>query len=227
MREEMMDYRQPKKRKPLDDSNNVIEEKHEDEEEEGGFEPDHSSQATQPVDSPIDLSQLSTRSRRPVDLTSRSASESCLASSSQVGGSSKKRRTERLLLPPPPLLEHRSVSHADLAGYRAPWLGADLVMAPSQSRQQATTAPSVPSNRTERDLAETLKFRCMSDSGLNPPTGNFYNTNNLQHHQQPQFQQQHHHHRQPEQSNSRHHQSADADFYLRRTISETVLPSSK
>lgn len=221
-----MDYRQPKKRKPLDDSNNVIEEKHEDEEDQGQFEADHSSQVTQPVDSPIDLSQLSTRSRRPVDLTSRSASESCLASSSQVGGSSKKRRTERLLLPPPPLLEHRSVSHADLAGYRAPWLGADLVMAPSQSRQNTTT-PSVPPNRTERDLAETLKFRCMSDSGLNPPAGSFY-TNNLQHHhqQQQQFQQQHHHHpRQPEQSNSRHHQSADADFYLRRTISETVLPS--
>ena len=206
-----MDYRQPKKRKPLDDCGNVIEKEEEEEEEEDGYNPAHSSQ---PVDSPIDLSQLSTRTRRSVDLANRSASESCL--NLQTGGSGgKKRRTERPLPPPPPLLEHRSVSHADLAGYRAPWLGADLVMASSQNRHPP--APN-PLNPVERDLAEKLKLRCMSDSGLAPPATNFY-PNHLQQQQQQQ------HYRQPEQPSSRHHQSVDADFYLRRTISETVLPS--
>lgn len=129
-------------------------------------------------DSPIDLSQLSTRCRA-VDLNNRSVSESCLApSASAAAAAAKKRRIHGFKDPLPPptadqnshsadTLKYRSMSHADIAGYRAPWLPADSERIPSgkrsalQRHEEKTSAIS-----SNESIAETLKSRCMSDSRL-------------------------------------------------------------
>lgn len=104
-------------------------------------------------DSPIDLSQLSTRCR---DLTSRSASESCLAPASSAA---KKRRFKDP--PPPPAppseLRFRSMSNADLAACRGAW--PEQVRARSQPANERVDAQS-------HLAAETLRQRCLSDSRL-------------------------------------------------------------
>lgn len=123
-------------------------------------------------DSPIDLSQLSTRYRS-VDLSNRSVSESCLA---PAAAAAKKRRIQGFKdpLPPPIIAEHRtgvdslkyrSMSHADIAGYRTPWLSGDL---PESSKIQPKTSVPVekPIASPSSSTAESLKFRCMSDSRL-------------------------------------------------------------
>lgn len=134
-----------------------------------------------PPDSPIDLSQLSTRYRS-VDLTNRSVSESCLA---PAAAAAKKRRIQGFKdpLPPPLVAEHRapdslkyrSMSHADITGYRTPWLSGDSPESVNNKTQpkasaslvEKTTAPSTtPTAVDSCPTAESLKFRCMSDSRL-------------------------------------------------------------
>ena len=136
-------------------------------------------------DSPIDLSQLSTRCRN-VDLTNRSVSESCLAPTAAVAA--KKRRIHGFKDPLPPApaplmsehsaadsLKYRSMSHADIAGYRTPWLSAEVTESSSTTRIPAakTSAQTVeiPTAAAAATLsaAETLKFRCMSESRLAGP----------------------------------------------------------
>lgn len=129
-------------------------------------------------DSPIDLSQLSTRYRS-VDLTNRSVSESCLA---PAAAAAKKRRIQGFKdpLPPPSLvaehraadtLKYRSMSHADIAGYRTPWLSGDLpdsAATLNKIQPKASIASHVEKSASALPTAaaESLKFRCMSDSRL-------------------------------------------------------------
>ncbi|XP_032784160.2 uncharacterized protein LOC116921904 isoform X1 [Daphnia magna] len=178
-------------------------------------------------DSPIDLSQLSTRCRS-VDLTNRSVSESCLAPAAAVAA--KKRRIHGFKdpLPPPALAEHsaadslkyRSMSHADIAGYRTPWLSGDL----PESKPANLSAPAEKSTATSSaSAAETLKFRCMSESRL---AGSGNTTFHPATHS-------------GNSSSSRKHFTSNSDllrtatdnsqleFLLRRTASESVLPSSR
>ena len=177
-------------------------------------------------DSPIDLSQLSTRYRS-VDLSSRSVSESCLAPAA-----AKKRRIQGFKdpLPPPPttigdnqsadLLKYRSMSHADIAGYRTPWLSGDLLPESGKILQQPKT--SAPEKKTtaspsSSSAAESLKFRCMSDSRLAgnnvafPPAASTSGRKNFM------------------SSNSDLLRAAtdnsQLEFLLRRTASESFLPS--
>ena len=135
-------------------------------------------------DSPIDLSQLSTRCRN-VDLANRSASESCLAPTAAVAA--KKRRIQGFkdpLPPPAPLmvdhsaadsLKYRSMSHADIAGYRTPWLSSETTefsssRIASSSKTSTGAAPvEMPTAAAALSDAETLKFRCMSESRLAGP----------------------------------------------------------
>lgn len=132
-------------------------------------------------DSPIDLSQLSSRCRS-VDLTNRSVSESCLAPTAAVAA--KKRRIHGFkdpLPPPAPLmadhsaadsLKYRSMSHADIAGYRTPWLSAEVTESSSSSRILPKTSAAAPveiPTAAALSAAETLKFRCMSESRLGGP----------------------------------------------------------
>lgn len=129
-----------------------------------------------PPDSPIDLSQLSTRYRS-VDLSNRSVSESCLA---PAAAAAKKRRIQGFKdpLPPPLLAEHRvpdslkyrSMSHADITGYRTPWLSGDSPESVNNPIQPKTSLVEKMTTTPEADesspTAESLKFRCMSDSRL-------------------------------------------------------------
>lgn len=136
-------------------------------------------------DSPIDLSQLSSRCRS-VDLTNRSVSESCLAPTAAVAA--KKRRIHGFkdpLPPPAPLmadhtttaadsLKYRSMSHADIAGYRTPWLSAEVTESsssriPSQTSASAAPVAEFSTAAATLSAAETLKFRCMSESRLAGP----------------------------------------------------------
>lgn len=136
-------------------------------------------------DSPIDLSQLSSRCRS-VDLTNRSVSESCLAPTAAVAA--KKRRIHGFkdpLPPPAPLmadhtmtaadsLKYRSMSHADIAGYRTPWLSAEVTESsssriPSQTSASAAPVAEFSTAAAALSVAETLKFRCMSESRLAGP----------------------------------------------------------
>lgn len=140
-------------------------------------------------DSPIDLSQLSTRCRN-VDLTNRSVSESCLAPTAAVAA--KKRRIHGFKDPLPPApaplmsehsaadsLKYRSMSHADIAGYRTPWLSAEVTESSSTTSRipaAKTSAQTVEiptaaaaAAATTLSAAETLKFRCMSESRLAGP----------------------------------------------------------
>lgn len=138
-------------------------------------------------DSPIDLSQLSTRCRN-VDLTNRSVSESCLAPTAAVAA--KKRRIHGFKDPLPPApaplmsehsaadsLKYRSMSHADIAGYRTPWLSAEVTESSSTTSRipaaktsaQTVEIPTTAAAATTLSAAETLKFRCMSESRLAGP----------------------------------------------------------
>jgi hypothetical protein len=138
-------------------------------------------------DSPIDLSQLSTRCRN-VDLTNRSVSESCLAPTAAVAA--KKRRIHGFKDPLPPApaplmsehsaadsLKYRSMSHADIAGYRTPWLSAEVTELSSTTSRipaaktsaQTVAIPTAAAAATTLSAAETLKFRCMSESRLAGP----------------------------------------------------------
>jgi hypothetical protein len=138
-------------------------------------------------DSPIDLSQLSTRCRN-VDLTNRSVSESCLAPTAAVAA--KKRRIHGFKDPLPPApaplmsehsaadsLKYRSMSHADIAGYRTPWLSAEVTESSSTTSRipaaktsaQIVEIPTAAAAATTLSAAETLKFRCMSESRLAGP----------------------------------------------------------
>jgi hypothetical protein len=138
-------------------------------------------------DSPIDLSQLSTRCRN-VDLTNRSVSESCLAPTAAVAA--KKRRIHGFKDPLPPApaplmsehsaadsLKYRSMSHADIAGYRTPWLSAEVTESSSTTSRipaaktfaQTVEIPTAAAAATTLSAAETLKFRCMSESRLAGP----------------------------------------------------------
>jgi hypothetical protein len=138
-------------------------------------------------DSPIDLSQLSTRCRN-VDLTNRSVSESCLAPTAAVAA--KKRRIHGFKDPLPPApaplmsehsaadsLKYRSMSHADIAGYRTPWLSAEVTESSSTTSRipaaktsaQTVEIPPAAAAATTLSAAETLKFRCMSESRLAGP----------------------------------------------------------
>ncbi|XP_057379696.1 uncharacterized protein LOC130702044 [Daphnia carinata] len=180
-------------------------------------------------DSPIDLSQLSTRCRS-VDLTNRSVSESCLAPAAAVAA--KKRRIHGFKdpLPPPALAEHsaadslkyRSMSHADIAGYRTPWLSGDLQESkPAKLSVAAETSTATTSSASS--AAETLKFRCMSESRLarsanttfhpathagNSPSSrkNFTSNSDLL---------------------RTATDNSQLEFLLRRTASESILPSSR
>lgn len=145
-------------------------------------------------DSPIDLSQLSTRRCGPSDLTARSASESCLAPRPGPSGSIKRRRTSPKELPP--LLEHhRSISSAELVGYRTPLPPAAAPLPPP--------------------LMDAAKMRCMSESRLasRNPAENHLPKSSASSRAAP-----------PAAAVSTA-ESAQLEFLLRRTASESLLPS--
>lgn len=154
-------------------------------------------------DSPIDLSQLSTR-RCTSNLMDRSASESCLASSRPSSSTPiiqpKRRRLDSSSKLPPLLEHHRSVSSAELSGpnYRTPW------PTPESGRAQPLLGPPPP----PPPPVDSLRMRCMSESRLGAgqavdkrilPVGN----------------------EEPE-------RNSQLEFLLRRTASESnVQPSSR
>lgn len=126
------------------------------------------SPASSPIshqpDSPIDLSQLSTR-RCSTNLMDRSASESCLASSRPSSSTPiiqqsniKRRRLDSSSKLPTLLEHHRSVSSAELSGpnYRTPW------STPESGRAQPPLGPPPP----PPPPVDSLRMRCMSESRL-------------------------------------------------------------
>ena len=144
-------------------------------------------------DSPIDLSQLSTRRS---ELTSRSASESCLAGRPGPSGSSKRRRAApKDASSLPPLLEHhRSVSSAELGTYRTP-----------------LPPPPLPPSELPS------KIRCMSESRLGV---DIISRNSQQHHKIGGGGQSSSNHRTALPSDG-----TQLDFLLRRPASESFLAS--
>jgi hypothetical protein len=120
-------------------------------------------------DSPIDLSQLSTRCRN-VDLTNRSVSESCLAPTAAVAA--KKRRIHGFKdpLPPAPAPLMSEHSAADSLSAEVTESSSTTSRIPAaKTSAQTVEIPTAAAAATTLSAAETLKFRCMSESRLAGP----------------------------------------------------------
>lgn len=154
-----------------------------------------SSLAQHQPDSPIDLSQLSTR-RCAAGIMDRSASESCLAGrpSSSSSPAGKRRRVQQpqtdSAVPSPLDYHHRSVSSAELAGYRTPLDSGRVPLGP----------PPPPA------ASELLGPRCMSESRLGP--SNKKHKAGLTDRTTPVMD----------------NNNSQLEFLLRRTASESILP---